>query len=531
MKRRQAIKISSLGAIGFSASINTGCSNNAFSFDHGVASGDPTQERVILWTRVTPKKIGPIEVVLEISEKENFSKVVFKKKLHTSSLIDYTIKYDFEAIKYCESHEGFFYRFKAGNVVSEVGKSRTFSSDTQSLKIGIFSCSNYPAGYFNVYEAAAKDNLDLWLHLGDYLYEYPMGGYATNIAEKLGRTPVPPHEMISLSDYRQRHAQYKLDHGSKELHKNAPLVAVWDDHEFTNDTWKRGAENHSMDGSEGDFFARRSAAIKAYFEWMPIREQESKRKIFREFKIGNILHLLMLDTRQYGRDRQIQPLEYLTKSGFNQAKFYNDLNDINRNLLGPSQISWIENAVSKTNAKWTIFGQQVLMTKLKFPDISNALEGISDQLKPYIQLIKLGLPSNLDAWDGYPKERERLYKIMQRSGKKFISLAGDTHNAWLSQLFDETGSKVGIEIATPSVTSPGLTDYVPIEAKIFEDSIIKKNSELVWMDASSRGFTSIEINKNEIVAKYSFIKTIYEKNSSIKKFKKFKISKNYEIKA
>ena len=239
----------------------------------------------------------------------------------------------------------------------------------------------------------------------------------------------------------------------------------------------------------------------------------------------------MLDTRQYGRDKQIQPLEYLTKSGFNQAKFYNDLKDINRNLLGPSQISWIENAISKSNAKWTIFGQQVLMTKLKFPDISNALEGISDQLKPYIQLIKLGLPSNLDAWDGYPKERERLYKIMQRSGKKFISLAGDTHNAWLSQLFDETGSKVGIEIATPSVTSPGLTDYVPIEAKIFENSIIKKNNELLWMDASSRGFTSIEINKNEIVAKYNFIKTIYEKNSSIKKFKKFKISKNYEIKA
>ena len=261
MKRRQAIKISSLGAIGFSASINTGCSNNAFSFDHGVASGDPTQERVILWTRVTPKKVGPIEVVLEISEKEDFSKVVFKRKLNTSSLADYTIKYDFKASKYCKSHQGFFYRFKAGNVFSEVGKSRTFSAETQSVKIGIFSCSNYPAGYFNVYEAAAKDNLDLWLHLGDYLYEYPMGGYATNVAKKLGRTPVPPHEMISLSDYRQRHAQYKTDHGSKELHKNAPLVAVWDDHEFTNDTWKKGAENHSMDGSEGDFFARRSAAI------------------------------------------------------------------------------------------------------------------------------------------------------------------------------------------------------------------------------------------------------------------------------
>ena len=529
MKRRLAIKISSLGAIGLSASINTGCSNNAFSFNHGVASGDPTEERVILWTRVTPKKVGTVQVILEISEKENFSKIVFKKKLHTSSLIDYTIKYDFEASKYCKSHEGFFYRFKAGNVFSEIGKSKTFSADTKSVKIGIFSCSNYPAGYFNAYAAAAKNNLDLWLHLGDYLYEYPMGGYATNIAEKLGRTPVPPHEMIRLADYRQRHAQYKLDAGSKELHKNTPLIAVWDDHEFTNDTWKRGAENHSMDGSEGDFFARRSAAIKAYFEWMPIREQESKRKIFREFKIGNMLHLLMLDTRQYGRDKQIQPLEYLTNSGFNQAKFYNDLNDSNRNLLGPSQISWIEDTVTKTKTEWTIFGQQVLMTKLKFPDISNAFKEIPDELKPYIQLIKLGLPSNLDAWDGYPKDRERLYKIMKKSDKKFISLAGDTHNAWLSELFDETGTKVGIEIGTPSVTSPGLTDYIPIDVGIFEDSIVKKNNELFWMDASNRGFTSIEISKKEIVAKYNFIKTIYEKNSSIKEFREFKIAKNYEI--
>jgi alkaline phosphatase D len=264
---------------------------------------------------------------------------------------------------------------------------------------------------------------------------------------------------------------------------------------------------------------------------MPIREQDSKRKIFREFKIGSVLHLLMLDTRQYGRDKQIQPLEYLTNSGFNQAKFYNDLNDSNRNLLGPSQISWIENAVTKTKSEWTIFGQQVLMTKLKFPDISNAFKKIPDELKPYIQLIKLGLPSNLDAWDGYPKDRERLYKIMQRLDKKFISLAGDTHNAWLSELYDEIGNKVGIEIGTPSVTSPGLTDYIPIDVEIFEDSIVKKNSELFWMDASNRGFTSIEISKKQIVTKYNFIKTIYEKNSSIKEFKEFKIAKNYEIEA
>jgi len=367
MKRRQALKITTIGAIGLSASISSSCSKNTYSFNHGVASGDPLEDRVILWTRVTPQQAGPVEVVLEISENENFSKIAYSKKLQTSSLSDYTIKYDFLAKQYCDSDNGFFYRFKAGSSVSEIGKSKTFSENTMAAKIGVFSCSNFPAGYFNAYQAAAeKNDLDLWLHLGDYLYEYPMGGYATDNAEKLGRTPNPGHEMITLSDYRQRHAQYKLDQGSKLLHKHAPLIAVWDDHEFSNDTWKRGAENHSEDGSEGDFYARRSAAIKAYYEWMPIREQQNKRRIFREFRIGKLIHLIMLDTRQYARDKQIQPKDYLSKSGFNQAKFYNDLNSKNRELLGAEQLSWIEDSILNSNTAWTIFGQQVLMAKLSF---------------------------------------------------------------------------------------------------------------------------------------------------------------------
>ena len=257
MKRRQALKISSIGAIGLTASIGSSCSKNTYVFNHGVASGDPLSDRVILWTRVTPQQAGPVRVILEVSINKSFSSIIFSQKLQTSSLSDYTIKYDFLAKKYCDSDKGFFYRFRAGNAISEIGKSKTFSENTISAKIGIFSCSNFPAGYFNAYQAAAeKDGLDLWLHLGDYLYEYPMGGYATDKAKKLGRVPEPLHEMISLSDYRLRHAQYKQDQGSKALHKHAPLIAVWDDHEFSNDAWKRGAENHSEDGSEGDFYAQ-----------------------------------------------------------------------------------------------------------------------------------------------------------------------------------------------------------------------------------------------------------------------------------
>ena len=524
MKRRQALKISSIGAIGLTASIGSSCSKNTYVFNHGVASGDPLSDRVILWTRVTPQQAGPVRVILEVSKDKSFSLIVFSQKLQTSSLSDYTIKYDFLAKKYCDSDKGFFYRFRAGNAISEIGKSKTFSENTISAKIGIFSCSNFPAGYFNAYQAAAeKDGLDLWLHLGDYLYEYPMGGYATDKAKKLGRVPEPLHEMISLSDYRLRHAQYKQDQGSKALHKHAPLIAVWDDHEFSNDAWKRGAENHSEDGSEGDFYARRSAAIKAYYEWMPIREQQNKRRIFREFKIGKLIHLIMLDTRQFGRDKQIQPKDYLTKSGFNQAKFYNDLNSANRELLGAEQLDWIESKIINSDAVWTIFGQQVLMAKLKFPDISKMLKSkeIPGFLKPYLKFLGLGIPSNLDAWDGYPAERNRLYKIMSNAKKRFISLAGDTHNSWVSELKDKSGNKVGIELGAPSVTSPGITDILNLDEKEFVDSIVRINNELQWMNPSNRGYLSLNCRKDKIIASFNFIKELEQINSDIGSSKSF----------
>ena len=526
MKRRQAIKITSVGAIGLSASISSSCSKNTYSFNHGVASGDPLEDRVILWTRVTPQQAGPVEVILEVSENKNFSKVAYSKKLNTSSLSDYTIKYDFLAKQYCNSDNGFFYRFRAGNSVSETGRSKTFSKNIKSAKIAIFSCSNFPAGYFNAYQAAAeKNDLDLWLHLGDYLYEYPMGGYATENADKLGRAPIPIHEMITLSDYRQRHAQYKLDQGSIALHKHAPLIAVWDDHEFSNDAWKRGAENHSEDGSEGDFYARRSAAIKAYYEWMPIREQQNKRRIFRDFKIGKLMHLIMLDTRQFGRDKQIQPKDYLSKSGFYQAKFYNDLNSEYRELLGAEQFSWIEDKILNSNAAWTIFGQQVLMTKLKFPDISKTLkaEEIPDFLKPYLKLLGLGIPSNLDAWDGYPAARNKLYKLMKNAKKKFISLAGDTHNSWVSELENQSGEKVGIELGAPSVTSPGITDVLNLDENNFVDSIVKLNKELQWMNPSNRGYLFLDCTDSKIIASFNFIKELENINSEISSSQSFLI--------
>ena len=529
MKRRFALKASSLAAIGLTASINGGCSKNTFRFNHGVASGDPSSDQVILWTRVTPEQPGPIKVILEVSSSSDFNNIAFTKSLKTSSLSDYTVKYDLSIQDIFQSGETFYYRFKAGTAISESGKTKTLALNINKVKIGVFSCSNFPAGFFNAYQAAAeKNDLDLWLHLGDYLYEYPMGGYATSNAKKLGRVPSPLHEIITLADYRERHAQYKLDHGSKALHSNAPIIAVWDDHEFSNDTWKKGAKNHSIDGSEGDFYARRSAAIKAYHEWMPIREQQNKRKIFREFKIGKLIQLLMLDTRQYERDKQIQPKDYLSDSGFNQASFYSDLNSLDRKLLGKEQLAWIEEKMTAEDFKWTVMGQQVLMTKLKFPDLSKMLkkEDVPTFLKPYLKFLGLGIPSNLDAWDGYPAERNKFYRLMQKLNKNFISLAGDTHNSWVANLTNDEGTKVGIELGAPSVTSPGITDVLKIDKKRFVEEIVDINPELDWMDPSQRGYLSLDFSEDELIATFNFIKELEKIDPSISSAHGFKVQQD-----
>ena len=235
----------------------------------------------------------------------------------------------------------------------------------------------------------------------------------------------------------------------------------------------------------------------------------------------------MLDTRQYERDKQIQPKDYLSKSGFNQAKFYNDLNSNERNLLGSEQLKWIENSISKSNAIWTIFGQQVLMTKLKFPDITKMIkEGeVPSFVKPYLKFLGLGIPSNLDAWDGYPKERDRLFELMSNAKKQFISLAGDTHNSWVSELEDSSGKKLGIELGAPSVTSPGITDLLNLNKKQFIDGIVDINKELKWMDPSNRGFLDLELMDDSITATFNFIEKLDIISTQLKSSQSFKIKR------
>jgi len=292
--------------------------SSQYAFEHGVASGDPLADGFVIWTRVSAAAGEPVAVQWQVAGDASMATVLRKGVFRTGPDSDYTVKVDVRGLP---SGAQLYYQFSVEGVESPVGKSRTLpSGDVGEARFAVVSCASYPTGYFHVYrEIANRDDIDAVLHLGDYIYEYGMGGYATEHAEELNRVPDPPNELMTLSDYRRRHAQYKADPDSQAMHAAHPVIAIWDDHEIANDAWRDGAENHNED--EGGWAARRDAAIRAYFEWMPIRgdvDGENTR-IFRQFRFGNLLSLIMLDTRLHGRDRQPQIAEDMTQDDIDKG--------------------------------------------------------------------------------------------------------------------------------------------------------------------------------------------------------------------
>ena len=289
-------------------------------FTHGVASGDPLADRVILWTRLIPGngEHSAINCQWQVAKDRAFKQIVSTGMASTSSERDYTVKIDAAGLS---PNSPYFYRFLADDqLASPIGRTRTLPvGDIEQIRLGITSCSNYPQGYFNVYQHMAQTDIDMVLHLGDYIYEYGEGVYANEVAtDKLGRKVEPTNEIISLEDYRMRYGLYRTDEDLQLVHARHPFICVWDDHELANDSWKDGAENHSAD--EGDFQARMRIARQAYHEWMPIRTSSvgDQGAIFRSFKLGNLADLIMLDTRLHGRDR---PLDYAKDLPMHSALF------------------------------------------------------------------------------------------------------------------------------------------------------------------------------------------------------------------
>lgn len=514
-------------------------------FLHGVASGDPLHDRVILWTRLTPNdNAARLEVVWEISADQDFKQLVNTGKVQTNAAQDFTVKVDADRL---QAGTEYYYRFRFGNTVSAVGQTKTLPQRSDQVKFAVCSCSNYPAGYFHVYkEMAQESNLDVIIHLGDYIYEYGQGGYATDDAQQLGRTFAADNdkEIIKLDDYRKRYALYRTDADLQAAHQRYPFIVIWDDHELSNDTWEAGAENHQE--GEGNFIERKLAALQAYFEWMPIRPVAANDhlNIYRQFDFGGLVNLMMLDTRILARHKQLDYANYMTAEGIDAAKFQADLFSDQRTLMGGVQREWLQKQLGQSKATWNVLAQQVLMAKMLIPQelllllgqITNGdqrPETLAQMKQKITELLTLKMrlkandptltamdkvrlsavaPYNLDAWDGYAYDREVVYGTLQQLGKKAVVLAGDTHNAWAATLHaHETNHEVGVEFATSSVSSPGIEYYLNVPAEemaALEYAFQELIDELDYCNLNQRGYLTVTFNHDQVVADWKFVDTV-----------------------
>ena len=552
--RRELIQKSlfGFGALSLSAGF-TGCNDSSdresttlqVNFEHGVASGDPLQDRVILWTRLTPNDSSArLQVTWEIALDDQFKQIIKTDKVTTAKAQDFTVKVDATNLK---PDQRYFYRFSFGNKFSPVGQTKTLPINPTKVSFAVCSCANYPAGYFYVYREMAKQDVDVVIHLGDYIYEYGQGGYATEDAVKLGRTLAADNnqEIIKLDDYRKRYALYRKDKDLQTLHHRHPFIVIWDDHELANDTWRDGAENHQA--NEGSFLDRKLAALQAYFEWMPIRpiSANDHLNIYRQFDFGTLVQLTMLDTRILARDKQLEYTDYITASGMDFQRFQTDLTNQNRTLMGYTQREWLQQKLAQSKATWNVLGQQVLMGKILIPAellvplsavlSGNATQEVLNQINTMImELVQLKMrvlqgdptltaiekarlttvaPYNLDAWDGYYVEREILYNTLKALNKKVVVLAGDTHNAWSSELYSQAGDFVGVELATSSVSSPGIEKYlnIPVEQlQQFEMAFTTLIDELDYTNLNQRGYLNVSFTATQVQADWIYVDTIKE---------------------
>jgi len=536
-RRSFIIKLASVSGTMATGSLLSACgggsaTSNMVQFNYGVASGDPLANKVILWTHAKYQNSNDsVALKYEVATDVAFSNVVSSGTATASEAASFTAKVDAEGLLPATVY---YYRFKSDVWISPVGKTRTLPTGTVSeVKLAVFSCSSYPHGYFHVYGEASKSDAQYALHLGDYIYEYKDGEYPNPAV--FGRNVLPANEILTLSDYRTRHALYKSDVNLKLLHASMPMIAVWDDHEFANDAYMTGAENHT-EGLEGTFAARKAAALQAYHEWMPIRTVD-KSIIYRTFDFGNLLSLHMLDTRLIGREKQLSQIAVL-KTAQGQADWMSPT----RQLMGTTQTKWLEGVMGRSTAKWQVLGQQVVMAatwlpvnvQFKFQDYFAApnlatVSAIVSEVAAYKAALASGNPSsyltaenppvpyNFDAWDGYPAARETVLATFAgiaaqqpALAKKLVVLSGDSHNAWHTDLKLLNGTKVGEEFATSSITSPGWESYfptlIPTIKSLFEDSSAFSNVK--WMDASRRGYLKMTFTAAQAKGEFIFVDAV-----------------------
>ncbi|MBY6218991.1 alkaline phosphatase D family protein [Qipengyuania aquimaris] len=496
----------------------------ATGFTHGVASGEPGKNRALLWTRYAAAQ--DTEIGWQVMEADANRRVVAEGKVTASPANDFCCKAWAEGL---EPGKWYYFRFTAPDgSVSDMGRTRTLpDGPTASWRMAVFSCSNIGFGWFNAYRHAAEANeFDCALHLGDYFYEYPQGTYPSDAETLPGRTLLDPQsELVALADYRARYATYRADRDLQRLHQLYPMIAGWDDHESANDSWSGGAQNHQSD-SEGDWSVRKRAAMKAYREWMPVSDEP-----WAAYEVGDLATLFRLETRLSARSQQFDyntllrgtssPEEAIARlTAFRDG----DYADPAREVLGAGQQAWLAEGLARSKSggtTWQVLVQQVLMGKLA--SATSITDTVPDNLPSYVRervvagalASRAELPLNLDAWDGYPAARARLFEAALAADANLVSLAGDTHNAWAFDLA-HGGEAVGVEFGGQSVCSPGFENFLPqIPPQAIAGALVQRNPELQWMDASQRGYMAVELTPTRATSEYRFLSSVREKGAGV----------------
>lgn len=506
------------------------------SFIHGVASGDPLPDSVIIWTRVTPDAAypdRPVPISFGIFEDEALEKPVKYGQGYAMPDRDYTVKVNVTEL---DPDTVYYFRFIAkvasGDVGSPAGRAKTTAaSGNAPVKFAVVSCSNYPFGHFHVYrDIANSEPLDAVIHLGDYIYEYGIDGYGGSTGQQIDRNHEPPLEIVTLDDYRARHAQYKTDPDLQAAHAAAPWICTWDDHESTNNSYRSGAENHNPEAGEGNWSDRKQAAVQAYLEWMPVRDPEvgkPREALYRRFDFGDVASVICLETRLTGRSDEISWFTELgglepTEVPLAAMNAMVRVQAPERTMLGAAQETWLDQQLKDSTAKnksWQVLANQIIMARVRPPnlvaslsDAQKAAQDISyiQQLIPFSQL---GLPWNLDAWDGFPAARDRLYASAKDAGARLVTLTGDTHTAWANTLRDADDELRGVEFGCTSVTSPGFGTYVR-EVSDLGTQFADANQEVDYYNPDGNGWTLVTLSEDAVTADFRGVSDVTQETFS-----------------
>ncbi|MHA2789562.1 alkaline phosphatase D family protein [Corynebacterium sp. S7] len=491
-------------------------------FMHGVASGDPIPDSVVLWTRVTSSEeavpgsgLGDDVVVRwEVSSTEDFASIVTSGDVVATAAADHTVHVDPHGL---EPNCIYYYRFHALGQTSAVGRTKTapdYTEENTEVNFGVASCANWESGYFSAYRGLANKalagDIDAVVFLGDYIYEYENGGYAGKSG--VSRPHWPAHEILTLRDYRTRHGRYKQDSYLQEAHHAAPWIVIWDDHETADNSWRDGAENHT-EGAEGAWIDRKNAAMQAYFEWLPVRASNPSEggHLYRSLRFGSLVELTMMDLRTY-RDAE-------TSSAYFNAP--------DRTMLGSEQFEWLRSQIRTSQTSWNVLGNSVMMAPLKLgtiPETSSQASSANEAIG-WISERSTGIALNSDQWDGYANDRRILLQELKDKGSNILFLTGDIHSEWANEIYlgDE---RIGAELVGTSISAPNVDEiittntgqYVPENNQVslmVEDIVRGQNPWVKHLDFDAHGFAVVSIHPADVTMEYYRVSDVEVDNAPV----------------